>query len=160
MALGFRTFEVGKGNNGNGDVQVDGAALTLLAKGKSDATNRANMGKFGALNVGDGAGSTGNIDVLNGGKLSVNLPPSVSLMMGKLGIPSTNISHVGKNGGTGTVTIAQTGDLQNRAAFNNGLDVGTGSGSNGLVDVLQGGKAWVNNDMVPSTPSPATRLHS
>ncbi len=152
QGLGFRSFEVGKGSNGKGDVQVDGAALTLLAKGKGDPANRADMGKYGALNVGDGAGSTGNIDVLNGGKLSVNLPPSLSLSTGKLGIPSTNISHVGKNGGTGTVTIAEEGKLPNRAAFNNGLDVGTGSGSNGLVDVLQGGKAWVNNDMVPINP--------
>ncbi|MFC3550368.1 autotransporter domain-containing protein [Lysobacter cavernae] len=88
-----------------------------------------------ALGIGVGTGSVGTLNVLSGGKLA----DSTSTSSGSL--PPNHV--IGGNGGTGTLAVSGVNaqDYASNANFTTGLDIGTGAGSVGAVNVLAGGKA-------------------
>ena len=112
-------------SGGEGQLTLDGAGLSVIG---SIPTYFA---------VGEGAGSKGNVDVLSSGKL----------LAGK---STTSPSFIGKDSGTGTVTVHDDSNstYPNQADFMSGLTVGTGGGT-GTMEVLAGGKGFVTQQTQP-----------
>ncbi|WP_422844690.1 IPTL-CTERM sorting domain-containing protein [Acidovorax sp. M2(2025)] len=130
---------------GNGLVNINGASLHL-------ETGTANQYSTPTtyFAVGEGAGSTGAVNVLGSGKLSSSNPNWVDNSQSG---PKLPYNFIGKSGGTGVVTVQPTtGGFPNQADFYSGLSVGT-TGGNGALDVLAGGKSLVSNGMAyPGAP--------
>lgn len=134
---------------GTGVVNVQDAAWAITDTGGSTPAP--------PLGVGVNSGSVGTVNVLAGGKLTVN-PFSSQLVPSNL---------VGAEGGTGTVNVQgrNAGGYASNAVFGGGLDVGAGTGSTGSLNVLAGGKAlnFSNANLYdPGTgalaPTPQNRL--
>ena len=85
--------------------------------------------------IGDGAGSSGTVNVLSGGKLAINPSYDSSSLLQSFAI--------GRSGGAGVLTVsgANAGGYSSKLTAGYGLDIGTGAGSHGTLNVLAGGKA-------------------
>lgn len=112
-------------NGGTGVVNIEDGAWAI--------TNTSSDYSVPSLSVGVGSGSNGSVNVLAGGKLSVNaynfqLQPS---------------HLIGGDGGVGAINVQgrNASGYASNAVFGGGLDVGSGPGSSGSLNVLAGGKA-------------------
>ncbi|MCE1190803.1 MAG: hypothetical protein LWW96_01485, partial [Acidovorax sp.] len=124
---------------GNGLVNVNGAGLNLLTGFDNQYVTPPRY-----FAVGEGAGSVGSVNVLGSGKLSSGDP--VSANNSQLG-PALPFSFIGKDAGTGVVTVQpSTGSFPNQADFYGGLSVGSAGGT-GALNVLAAGKSLVTNGM-------------
>lgn len=82
--------------------------------------------------LGHGIGSMGSMNIIAGGKFVANTYSSQGQNLGLV---------IGDEGGTGSLNIGTgTGLDRNIASIYQGLSVGRGSGSNGTVNILGGGK--------------------
>lgn len=122
-------------NGGSGIVTVDGASFDVAGYNAVWAPSGNPTDVFLA---GDGAGSTGVVNVLGGGKLTV-----------AMGFTETNAAILGANGGTGVLnisgyTVGENLDgnhpyTSSRAIFYNGLIVGDGADSQGFINISDKG---------------------
>lgn len=120
-------------NGGSGTINIDGGSLDISGS-VMDYTNIDNN----VFTLGSGTNSTGTINVLGGGKLSV-----------AVGYLTPNAAVIGKDGGTGTLNISGQFNgldvngnptlVSSRAIFYKGLVVGDGVGSQGFVNIKDGG---------------------
>lgn len=104
--------------------------------------------------VGDGAASQGTLNVLSGGKNRFLNPDSVGTAF------VTAKGMVGRNGGTGTVTVDDAAWVIRFADANqtgpDGLHIGVGDGSTGTVNILSGGKIGYSADYPVVSSPPAS----
>lgn len=120
------SHEIGA-DGGTGIVNVqDGAWITQ--RGPADPSTGLSTAPMLSL----GVAGTGTVNVLGGGKIAFGVQtygpePAV---------------RIGAEGGTGTLVLsgANAGGYASNAHFNGGVDLGSGAGSVGTVNVLAGGK--------------------
>ena len=123
-------------SGGTGTANVDGGGWYL----RGDQTGAGHDG----LHIGLGAGSTGTVNVLSGGKVTYSPDyPNVGTPAEPFGVV------VGEAGGTGTLNVIGANEAApSTVTTGAGLIVGYGAGSNGGLNILSGGKvASYNSDM-------------
>ncbi|AWH89063.1 autotransporter outer membrane beta-barrel domain-containing protein [Limnobaculum parvum] len=124
----MKTQELHIGSNGGkGELNTISSEIEVDSEGRSTATT--------VFTLGDGLGSQGTMNVLAGGKATIAPGPN------QYTSPS---AIIGLNQGQGTLNISgsviNNGETSpSRVIFNQGLEVGNGTGSNGSVLVLDGG---------------------
>jgi len=100
----------------------------------------------GGLNIGSGAGSEGVVNLLGQGK-SIE---SQNMGMSTLSLESGTAS-IGTDGGKGTLTIDGAGFTTNSSAS---IVLGSGSGSEGTINILGGGKLTAGVMGLPASYRP------
>ncbi|WP_157019364.1 autotransporter family protein [Mesorhizobium xinjiangense] len=144
--ISVQTQEVEVGTAGGSGI-LD---ISMLADG-SNIFSRVHS--FTNLVVGGGDGSVGTVNILSGGKNRfVSCDSCTNVFLSATGT-------VGQNGGTGTVNVIDAAwriDQSNRNGSGpDGLHIGVGPGSAGMVNVLSGGKISYSTEFL-TTSFPAT----
>ncbi|UYZ82983.1 autotransporter outer membrane beta-barrel domain-containing protein [Entomomonas sp. E2T0] len=129
-AVATSSLNVGT-NGGSGTVTIDGGSLDINGSVMDYDTSDF-------FTLGNGTNSVGTVNVLGGGKLSVSV-----------GLIPANAAVIGKDGGTGLLNISGQFDgfdgtnnptkISSRAIFFKGFVVGDGAGSQGFVNIKDGG---------------------
>jgi T5SS/PEP-CTERM-associated repeat protein len=133
-------LEVGH-NGGSGSIVIDGVGSSMTLSGPS-ASNGADFG-VGAVDTPSeaatlGPTTTGSITVQHGGSLTLDTVDNTH-----------NGMAVGRNGGTGTVTVTGAGSLLQVLSTDNGSGTEGGAtigrSGNGTLNVLAGGQFNIND---------------
>lgn len=133
----------------------DGSGGIFIGKDQGSGTLNISNSAFNVSErsdfvIGEGAGSSGVVNVLAGGKLSD----------AGYGYENKNSMRIGNAGGRGTLNVAGlAGGSQGSspvAIFSAGLQVGSGAGSRGEVNILAGGKAhsYLNTSLANGADKP------
>ncbi len=157
VAVGFDSGSTGQLTvSAGGKLLLTGNAVSTLADGRSTRLNiggfdNAVGGKQGSatvtgagseiivtgmdslINVGRGPGSTGQLDVLNQGRVA-----ATSLVLGAFGSGTVNIDNA---------TVALSGVRANPATGSGGT-VGRGAGGSGVLTLSNGGQLTINSNVL------------
>jgi outer membrane autotransporter protein len=135
-------------DGGTGEATV---TSTWAVTGRGDSPGSADE-NFEGLKIGSGAGSFGTVNVLAGGKISNQFYTGSAPPGGQF----TGVV-VGETGGTGVLTISGT-NATGPSVVNSGtgFTIGNGSGGNGTVNVLAGGKLSSLTSFSPSSGATAS----
>ena len=134
------------GNSGRGQLDANLPTQTVGGYGGS-----VNFGQS-ELIIGDGAGSQGAFNILQTGKNRYLISDSSAMRV------TSGTAIVGNSGGNGIATVSGGWDVQGTPNVGyDGLHVGVGTGSTGVVNVLSGGKVTYSSYM-PAVQNMSSQL--